>query len=149
MTQIAKYPVDLQTTVIYLLFAFELSWRQGTDRDRERGEREGERKRVYVDCRVFGQKARHSNRDTWTVKRREKPCSGNLSTATERFCLPARPKIGQFPSYRGFVGEFSSTSPVPPLLRCGRSIPSISFAKRRLIITIRRRNRDRSGEGRS
>jgi len=51
-----------------------------------------------------------ANHGTWTVKHGEKPRSGNLSTATERFCPPARPKIGQFPSHRGFAREFSSTS---------------------------------------
>lgn len=67
-----------------------------------------------------------ANRGTWTVKRGEKPRSGNLSTATERFCPPARPKIGQFPSHRGFAGEFSSTSPTrqpidPEYLLCETS----------------------------
>lgn len=53
-----------------------------------------------------------ANRDTWTVKRGEKPRSGNLSAATERFYPLARPKIGQFPTHREFAEEFPSISPV-------------------------------------
>lgn len=51
-----------------------------------------------------------ANRGTWTVKRGEKPRSGNLSATTERFYPLARPKIGQFPTHREFAQEFPSIS---------------------------------------
>lgn len=103
---------------------------------RERGEGGGKEFMSIVVCSAE-KLVTAANRGTWTVKRREKPRSGNLSTATERFCPPVRPKIGQFPSHRGFAGEFSSTFPAR------RSIDP-EYLLRRLIITIRRRSRDRS-----
>jgi len=81
------------------------------ERENDR-EREAKKKRERVMSIVCSAEklVAAANRGTWTVKHGEKPRSGNLSTATERFCPPARPKIGQFPSHRGFAREFSSTS---------------------------------------